>query len=84
MNGENVILHFNLVRYQLDMLNKEWNQIGDAIKNKKKANKADPCAEELEQKKVNEQKQKEKLRAFLTLEGVTNFLYQYLKDVKFE
>jgi hypothetical protein len=32
----------------------------------------------------DEQKQKEKLRAFLTLEGVTNFLYQYLKDVKFE
>jgi len=32
----------------------------------------------------DEHKQKEKLRAFLTLEGVTNFLYQYLKDVKFE
>lgn len=40
------------------MLNKEWNQIGEAIKAKKKADKTDPCAEELEQKKANEQKQK--------------------------
>lgn len=46
-NGENVIYNVISVRYQLDMLNKEWNQIGDAIKNKKKANKNDPCAEEL-------------------------------------
>lgn len=34
----------NSVRYQLDMLNKEWNQIGEAIKTKKKANKNDTCA----------------------------------------
>jgi len=27
------------------MLNKEWNQIGEAIKNKKKADKTDACAE---------------------------------------
>jgi hypothetical protein len=32
----------------------------------------------------DEKKQREKLRAFLTLEGVTNFLYNYLKDAKFE
>ena len=40
-------LNDKLVRYQLDMLNKQWNTIGQAIKIKKKANKQDPCAEEL-------------------------------------
>jgi hypothetical protein len=29
------------------MLNKEWNSIGEAIKTKKKADKSDPCTEEL-------------------------------------
>lgn len=50
------------------MLKKEWNAIGETIKNKKKANKADPVAEELEAKKANEEKQKvvtEKEKALL-------------------
>ena len=41
------------------MLNKEWNALGEAIKLKKKANKADPCEQELAKKKQNEQKQAE-------------------------
>ena len=40
-------------RYELDMLNKEWNALGEAIKQKKKANKNDPCEEELQKKKEN-------------------------------
>ena len=47
-----------LVRYDLDMLKKEWNAIGEVIKGKKKADKQDPCAEELERKKANEVEQK--------------------------
>lgn len=36
---------YNSVRYNLDMLNKEWNAVGEKIKAKKKADKNDPCAE---------------------------------------
>jgi hypothetical protein len=57
-NGGNVIYLSYLVRYQLDMLNKEWNSIGKAIKAKKIVDKNDPCTEELEQKKINESKEK--------------------------
>ena len=42
----------HLVRYELDMLNKEWNALQEVFKQKKKANKADPCVEELEKKKI--------------------------------
>lgn len=38
-NGEKVFLYHNAVRYNLDGLKKEWNEIQDKIKNKKKANK---------------------------------------------
>lgn len=34
-----------LVRYELDSLKKEWNDVGKIIRDKKKANKEDPCAE---------------------------------------
>lgn len=34
------------------MLNKEWNEVGESIKTKKKANKNDPCEEELAKKKT--------------------------------
>ena len=47
------------MRYNLDTLKKEWNDIGDIIKNKKKADKSDPCEKELELKKENEIKQKQ-------------------------
>jgi seryl-tRNA synthetase len=33
----------NLVRYALDSIKKEWNDIGKLIRDKKKANKEDPC-----------------------------------------
>lgn len=49
------------VRYSLDSVKKEWNDIGTIIKNKKKANKEDPCAEEIQLKNANELKQKELL-----------------------
>ena len=42
-----------LVRYNLDSLKKEWNDIQDVIKVKKKANKEDPCEEERAKKTVN-------------------------------
>jgi seryl-tRNA synthetase len=32
-----------IVRYNLDTLKKEWNDIGRQIRDKKKANKQDPC-----------------------------------------
>lgn len=66
------------------MLNKEWNQIGDAIKNKKKANKADPCAEELEQKKVNEQKQKEIVEEEKKLQVVINSMINSVGNIVHE
>ena len=47
-----------LVRYELDSLKKEWNDIGKIIRDKKKANKEDPCAEEIKLKNENEDKQK--------------------------
>lgn len=47
-----------LVRYELDSLKKEWNDIGKIIRDKKKANKEDPCAEEIKLKNENEEKQK--------------------------
>jgi hypothetical protein len=34
----------------LDSLKKEWNDIGKLIRDKKKANKEDPCAEEIKLK----------------------------------
>jgi len=34
-----------LVRFDLDSLKKEWNDIQNIIKNKKKANKEDKCEE---------------------------------------
>ena len=34
---------YDLVRYNLDSLKKEWNDIGKLIRDKKKANKEDPC-----------------------------------------
>ena len=34
---------YDLVRYSLDSLKKEWNDIGKLIRDKKKANKEDPC-----------------------------------------
>lgn len=37
--GEKVNLCYHSVRYNLDGLKKEWNEIQDKIKNKKKANK---------------------------------------------
>jgi hypothetical protein len=40
------------------MLKKEWNDIGKLIRDKKKANKEDPCAEEIAAKNANEDKQK--------------------------
>ena len=39
-----------LVRYALDFLKKEWNDIGKIIRDKKKANKEDPCEEEIKLK----------------------------------
>jgi seryl-tRNA synthetase len=48
----------HLVRYALDSLKKEWNDIGKVIRDKKKANKEDPCAEEIKLKNENELKQK--------------------------
>jgi len=36
----------------------EWNNIGKAIRDKKKANKEDPCEEEIKLKNANELKQK--------------------------
>jgi len=33
----------DLVRYQLDSFKMEWNNIGKIIRDKKKANKEDPC-----------------------------------------
>ena len=48
-----------LVRYNLDSLKKEWNDIQDVIKVKKKANKEDPCEEERAKKTVNQEKQKD-------------------------
>lgn len=50
------------------MLNKDWNALGEVIKHKKKADKTDPCAEELQKKKENEEKQaevKEQEKVFL-------------------
>ena len=50
------------------MLNKEWNALQEIFKQKKKANKADPCEEELARKKENEEKQaevKEREKVFL-------------------
>jgi hypothetical protein len=47
INGGKVFIQISVVRYQLDMLKKEWNAIGEEIKTKKKANKADPCEKEL-------------------------------------
>jgi len=38
-NGEKVTLYPISVRYNLDGLKKEWNEIQDKIKTKKKANK---------------------------------------------
>lgn len=38
-NGEKVSFYKIPVRYNLDGLKKEWNEIQDKIKNKKKANK---------------------------------------------
>lgn len=46
------------MRYNLDSLKKEWNDIGKVIRDKKKANKEDPCAEEIKLKDENELKQK--------------------------
>jgi seryl-tRNA synthetase len=43
----------------LDNLNKEWNKIGEAIKDRKKANKEDPCAELLAKKAENEAQKEE-------------------------
>lgn len=42
----------------MDSLKKEWNDIGKIIRDKKKANKEDPCAEEIKLKNENEEKQK--------------------------
>lgn len=43
----------HIVRYSLDSLKKEWNDIGKLIRDKKKANKEDPCAEEIKLKTEN-------------------------------
>lgn len=42
---EKKYLQLYVVRYELDMLNKDWNALGEVFKQKKKANKADPCEE---------------------------------------
>lgn len=47
------------VRFELDMLNKDWNALNEIFKQKKKANKEDPCVEELQKKKENELRQAE-------------------------
>lgn len=57
-SGERVPPCIYLVRYELDSLKKEWNDIGKIIRDKKKANKEDPCAEEIKLKNENEEKQK--------------------------
>lgn len=48
----------SIVKFDLDNLRKEWNQIGKQIRDKKKVNKEDPCAEEIATKNANEEKQK--------------------------
>lgn len=57
-NGGNVSIYLLLVKYDLDNLRKEWNEIGKKIRDKKKANKEDPCADEIALKNANENKQK--------------------------
>jgi hypothetical protein len=38
-------ININIVRYSLDSIKKEWNDIGKLIRDKKKANKEDPCTD---------------------------------------
>lgn len=47
------------MQFKLDLLNKDWNKLGEEIKEKKKANKEDPCAELLAKKAENEAQKEE-------------------------
>lgn len=72
------------VRYALDSLKKEWNDIGKIIRDKKKANKEDPCAEEIKLKDENELKQKtveeEEKQLLLKIDQLVNSVGNIVHD----